>query len=208
MNLLVNYGTNASSGGQPVIAEIELNQTKTEATTTFYDSYPDGNVIGTTAGTEVVGSGTTQYNLTFTQTGTAPWGATSTFNSAMRLTEVILIKNNSIILSNFNHTYTVLFYDSNQNYLGFITSRQIPPWQSVQDNYLGPLNSNEVTIPSNAVYWSMWNNSANNSTTSTEFNQHISNSLFNAITASHPESYLQIDPPTGKRIKQIALKGL
>jgi hypothetical protein len=68
-------------------------------TTTFYDSYPGGNVIGTTAGTQI-GGGTTPYNLTFvTDRFWDPAGIESNPTGNHWRTDKVPIIDNSVILS-------------------------------------------------------------------------------------------------------------
>jgi hypothetical protein len=196
MDLLINYGTTASAGGQPVIAEIELNQTKTAATTTFYDSYPGGNVIGTTNGTEVAGSGTTPYNITFVDGSIFDLENTGNIqsDSFWIRTNKINIINNSINFNSANASM-ILFWQDN-TYIGFYGKA------GAGFRKLGDMSN--WTIPANANIFAL----ANVKLTGNVWSSSLSPDNFTSFTASYNTVYLQIDPPTGKRIKQIALKGL
>jgi hypothetical protein len=157
------------------------------ATTTFYDSYPDGNVIGTTAGTEVAG-GLTNYSLTFNQNN-----LNGTSNNDWSSTTIIPIINNSIIINNTNTMSQIAYFDSNNTYINGVTFQNSPP-------YVGDFSN----IPTNATHFNI--NIRNNNPTWTN---NVSFATFSTSVVSFQEpGYLQIDPPTGKRIKQIALKGL
>jgi hypothetical protein len=172
------------------------SSTPAAVTTTFYDSYPGGNVIGTTNGTEVVGSGTTQYNLTYIENQfyrVTTDGTLDASNNGWFITEKEPIINNSIIIN--GTSYTIITFWNENTYIGYYGNT------STTTNRLGTLN--EWSIPSNATHFSL-STSVDSSFSLDQYNF----SQFQTVTVSHQESYLQIDPPTGKRIKQIALKGL
>ena len=196
MNLLINYGTNASSGGQPVIAEIELNQTKTEATTTFYDSYPDGNVIGTTNGTEVAGDQQGPTLIVSTGRRSFPAGSLDS-DQNWRSSQVIDLPVGATSV-NFDSAskYTHIKFDVGGDFYNPTTA----------PSNAGTMLSNGLTapVPSGATKIIML------AYTLSSFNYTaVSESSFGSLVLSFVAlGYLQIDPPTGKRIKQIALKGL
>jgi hypothetical protein len=202
MDLLINYGTNASAGGQSVIAEIEL----TQATTTQYN-----------------------YNISFGEYWT-PNGIESTYPTYQKTNKIEII-NNSIILS--QKVWSIHFWN-NSTYLGYYTdvSNSNPSLWADNINKISSwqINNGNVVIPNGATHFALNGLSDifpnGNNTTNAQFqNVSISSSTPAAATTTFYDSYpggnvigttagtdqgtyLQIDPPTGKRIKQIALKGL
>jgi hypothetical protein len=198
-NNATHFRITSANESLPLI--IISSSTPAGATTTFYDSYPDGNVIGTTNGTEVAGVGTSQYNLTYIDNEfyQPQDGIIGTWPDHMRTNKVEIISNSIILSLQPSH----IFFWNNDNYIGYYSN------QDQQGIRLGDFNSNinngVVNIPTNATHFALMGDvrvlGYPPYTTSWE--------QFQTITASYSNlGYLQIDPPTGKRIKQIALKGL
>jgi hypothetical protein len=177
---------------------LTLSYSAPGATTTFYDSYPGGNVIGTTNGTQIGGISSTVTPQIINNF----WGAHndgSIFSASnFNVTEPIPVPNN-ITINNHQFVSTVLVYNESTYIGGFWSNNQF----SNDPKYLGIITEN-IVLPQNSTHIRL-GNSISNSTWSP--NASLAN--FQTVTVSLLEpGYLQIDPPTGKRIKQIALKGL
>jgi hypothetical protein len=214
MDLLINYGTNASSGGQPVIAEIELITTTTTT--------PTGP--------------TTPYNLTFISGSFWETNNNLVSNSTFYRTDKVNVVGGSQMALNNPQlaSYSLQFWNSSNQVVAIYA-----PWYDGSNTQAGGLAidlvPNQLTVPSNATQFAVSSTSnsygGNPGNTFAQFQQLVVSQVNTVTTTtttatttfydSYPGgnvvgttagtdqgTYLQIDPPTGKRIKQIALKGL
>ena len=168
-------------------------------------------MIGTTNGTEV-GETTTNIstvNIIRQQSGYLPNGVLYN-RPELDFSQNISVIPNSVISFSQDTFAHVFVYDSEDNYLGQYQTRSLPYWG---DSLIETITNNQITVPENTAYVILFSSNTANSTmgfgnwpyyTSTA---NFSNVVL-TITSTIDNTYLQIDPPTGKRIKQIALKGL
>ena len=171
---------------------LTLSYSAPGATTTFYDSYPGGNVIGTTNGTEVAEVTNDYTYIIYDNTWPndnppyLPLLSNQTYGMA---TSLIELQSPTIIFNNEYYS-RVYFINTSTNQESQINNTSLSP---------KPLT---ITAPEWATHFFI--------TAIKAGDYAITLAQFQTLTASSldQESYLQIDPPTGKRIKQIALKGL
>jgi hypothetical protein len=166
------------------------------ATTTFYDSYPGGNVIGTTNGTEVGGDQQGPTLIVSTGRRSFPAGSLDS-DQNWRSSQVIDLPVGATSV-NFDSAskYTVIKFDVGGDFYNPTTA----------PSNAGTMLSNGLTapVPSGATKIIMMAYTLNSFGYTA-----VSESSFGSLVLSFVAlTYLQIDPPTGKRIKQIALKGL
>jgi hypothetical protein len=189
------------TGGDPLPNGISFAQFQTltisytdpepSATTTFYDSYPDGNVIGTTNGTEFVGD---VNSVSLTHVSSSVLVDNLTYASSTRMN-----RTNWIALNTINNPSSLII--NNAQYLSQIVV--YPNFQLINNLQTGTIT---YEFPAGTTHFGIQSRYNNNDPL---HNSPISLANFQTVTVSAQEpGYLQIDPPTGKRIKQIALKGL
>lgn len=145
------------------------------ATVTFYDSYPGGNVIGTTNGTQV--GGLTDYSLTFVNGNFFDYPAigstidlntfrTESWTATFHRTNWVPIQDDTINITNFIDT-TTLNFANNTTYLGAYTNTSY--------NFTIGSLSTFNTIPAGATHFLIQDTNQN------DF------AAFQTITASHGE---------------------
>jgi hypothetical protein len=191
MDLLINYGTNASAGGQPVIAEIQ---------------------IGGDSGTYTLPS-TVNNSLWLVGTGdNGTFTATNWFRTETRINILAPALN----VSTTNNYLRVGFHDSNGTAILFYSNSDGSSEQQIPGYNFIDYSNTTITVPTNAASFSITTsgNTINatvtysDPTTTTFYDSYPGGNVISTTNGTDQGTYLQIDPPTGKRIKQIALKGL
>jgi hypothetical protein len=128
------------------------------ATTTFYDSYPGGNVIGTTNGTEI--AGVTEYDITWISAyRDGPSGNYFANNDNKTFVEIPII-DNSIVISNITSGF--IGFWNNGSYLGWYNIGGYAPGSGNRTDYASL--SGLIPIINNATHFSI---SVGNSTQTT-----------------------------------------
>ena len=115
-------------------------------------------LIGITSVLTQINANNITYTINYSNETWDGVGNFDTIRSNWDGMSIVPIINNSIIIEDITKFFIIVFFDNNENYLGYqnsyIHSYEPSAWTTYK---LGTVNNNTISIPNNAVYFAVMN---------------------------------------------------